>query len=330
MDFSNLKSLNPLPPPPLVSCVRRLLGTLMAAQNPRSRRVSQGGGLPLPADALYEILLRFPARDLCRLCAVCRPWRCLLSDPHFVAAAHAARHPEPPLILAGYNTALQDDGIICDVMDLSGRVVKRVRTTGDDTGGKECVISIEAGLICTSKGTEWSSRLLNLATGAVRALPDPEGLAEEPAAHELDTTYLFADAMLGQVPSTGKYKVLRVLEHFNHHEGKLYEVCAMDRGSNAWWTGKKPVPRTVCLGLWLTVVVNGIVYFFYDEQDQAQDPALDRIASFDIGIEEWRASLRGPLSSIVDADVWPNRRSCTDELTMAALNGCLVVWSIAI
>ena len=70
------------------------------------------------------------------------------------------------------------------------------------------------------------------------------------------------------------------------------------------------------------MVVNGIVYFFYSEQDRAQDPALDCIASFDLGIEEWRASLRGPLSSIVNASVWHN---FAYELTMAALNGCLVV-----
>ena len=131
-----------------------------------------------------------------------------------------------------------------------------------------------------------------------------------------------AETALGQVPSTGEYKVLRVLEHFNDHDGQLYEVCTVNRGSNAWWRGKKPVPRTVRLGLWLTVVVNGIVYFFYDEQDRAQDPALDGIASFDLGIEEWRASLRGPLSSIVNAAVWHN---FAYELTMAALNGCLVV-----
>jgi hypothetical protein len=56
----------------------------------------------LPADAVYEILLRVPAKDLCRFRAVCRPWRSLLSDPHFIAA-HAAHHPGP-LIVAGCHT----------------------------------------------------------------------------------------------------------------------------------------------------------------------------------------------------------------------------------
>ncbi|CAO2045350.1 unnamed protein product, partial [Urochloa humidicola] len=104
----------------------------MEAPNRRHRPDSHGGALP--ADALYEVLLRVPARDLCRLRAVCRPWLRLLSDPHFVAA-HAGRHPEPqPLIVIGYGTHLRDDGIICDVVDLAGRVVKRVRAAEDRVG----------------------------------------------------------------------------------------------------------------------------------------------------------------------------------------------------
>ncbi|KAF8741158.1 hypothetical protein HU200_013639 [Digitaria exilis] len=50
----------------------------------------------LPEDALYEILLRLPAKDLCRFRAVCRPWR----SYHFITA-HASSHPEP-LVVVGY------------------------------------------------------------------------------------------------------------------------------------------------------------------------------------------------------------------------------------
>ena len=51
----------------------------------------------LPPDAVYEILLRLPGKELCRLRGMCRPWRSLLSDRAF-AAAHAARPP----VVAGY------------------------------------------------------------------------------------------------------------------------------------------------------------------------------------------------------------------------------------
>ncbi|CAN6165489.1 unnamed protein product [Urochloa humidicola] len=94
------------------------------------------------ADAIYEILLRVPAKDLCRFRAVCRPWRSLLSDPHFIAA-HSTHHPAP-LIVAGYHTADWNHGILCDIMDLSGRVVKRVRRTW---GEREWVMFTQRDLI---------------------------------------------------------------------------------------------------------------------------------------------------------------------------------------
>lgn len=46
----------------------------------------------LPPEMLHEVLLRLPAKPICRLRTVCRSWRSFTSDPLF-AAAHAARHP---------------------------------------------------------------------------------------------------------------------------------------------------------------------------------------------------------------------------------------------
>ncbi|CAN6199702.1 unnamed protein product [Urochloa humidicola] len=48
--------------------------------------------IELPADVLYEILLRFPAKEVGRLRLVCRSWRSLTSDPSFIRA-HSSRHP---------------------------------------------------------------------------------------------------------------------------------------------------------------------------------------------------------------------------------------------
>ncbi|OEL21155.1 putative receptor-like protein kinase [Dichanthelium oligosanthes] len=45
----------------------------MASSSLRSR-TEPGSGV-LPIDTLYEILIRLPAKELCRLRAVCRPWR---------------------------------------------------------------------------------------------------------------------------------------------------------------------------------------------------------------------------------------------------------------
>ncbi|RLM86176.1 hypothetical protein C2845_PM04G31790 [Panicum miliaceum] len=46
----------------------------------------------LPADTVYEILLRVPAKALCRLRLVCQSWQSLTSDSRF-AGAHSSRHP---------------------------------------------------------------------------------------------------------------------------------------------------------------------------------------------------------------------------------------------
>ncbi|CAN6243833.1 unnamed protein product [Urochloa humidicola] len=285
----------------------------MATPNGCSGQDSQSGVL-LPGDALYEILLRVPARDLCRFRAVCRPWSRLLSDPYFIAA-HVGRHPEP-LVVAG--TFCWSDGIICNIFDLSGRLVKRILSTGN-----ERVTSVNLDSVCTSTDGEGRRlRLHNLATGAVFALP--EDLAEEHAARERHTHRFHVEAEFGQVPSTGEYKVLRVLNCFSDHDVQLYEVITLNGSSHAKWRGKTPPPYTVRLGVWKTAVINRIVYFFSNEV-QAQDAARDRIASFDLETEEWRASLRGPLSSLEEAPNWPRRHYGIDELTMSDMNGCLVV-----
>ena len=74
----------------------------------------------LPPDLLFDVLLRLPAKELCRLRAVCRSWRSLTSDPLFVGE-HAARHPGP-LFLANF----RGDEAHIHVVDLSGSVVKRI------------------------------------------------------------------------------------------------------------------------------------------------------------------------------------------------------------
>jgi hypothetical protein len=75
----------------------------------------------LPADVLYDVLLRLPANDVCRRRAVCRSWRTLTSDPGF-ARAHASRHP----LLAGVHISRDDDREIRVVDLFSGDIVRRI------------------------------------------------------------------------------------------------------------------------------------------------------------------------------------------------------------
>ncbi|KAL6639650.1 hypothetical protein ACP70R_023380 [Stipagrostis hirtigluma subsp. patula] len=266
----------------------------MEPPSARSRPDQRDGGLPL--DALYEILLRLPAKELCRLRAVCRPWRSLLSDPQFIAA-HAAHHPGP-LIVLGYHTVRyhpdhRNEGIICDIMDLSGCVVKRVRAAV----GNEWVMSIQADHVCTA-------RMIST------------GLAEEHVEHEFGSQTSIA---FGQVASTGEYKVLRLHDtESNQHSMQLCEVFSLDGSSNARWRGKKRPPQIVMLDRWKSVVIDGIVYIL--------SYLPDCVATFDLETEEWRQNLRGPLSSLWndDSEVWLNNMNWF-QFSMAALSGNLVV-----
>ncbi|KAL6643959.1 hypothetical protein ACP70R_018725 [Stipagrostis hirtigluma subsp. patula] len=51
----------------------------------------------LPTDVLREVLLRLPAKALCRLRLVCRSWRSLTSDPLFAAAHYVRLSTQPDL-----------------------------------------------------------------------------------------------------------------------------------------------------------------------------------------------------------------------------------------
>ncbi|KAF8741159.1 hypothetical protein HU200_013640 [Digitaria exilis] len=259
----------------------------------------------MPEDALYEILLRLPAEDLCRLRAVCRPWRSLLSDPHFIAA-HAARHPDqPPLVVVGYQATDRNGRVLCDIVDLSGRVVKRVHAAAgdeddDDSLGRttKWVMSTQGDLVCVTRGTGMSCcQLLDPATGAVHDLPD--GLAAEHSDHY--SSDCWGSTVFGLVPSTGEYKVFRMIEgrYEYYNTTKLYEVLTLNGSGSpdeARWRKAQAPPY----GLELLchdngVVINGIVYFLL-KPDEWDDTRQGLVGSYDLEMEKWRPGIQEPLS----------------------------------
>ncbi|CAN6197204.1 unnamed protein product [Urochloa humidicola] len=253
------------------------------------------GAAALPPDAVYEILLRLPGKDLCCLRAVCRPWRSLLSSPSF-AAAHAARHAEP-LIVAGYATHTSSGGgVLYSILDLSGRVIiRRVHAPADGAGAEnEWVAWTGLGLVCVvSEGPGVSCRLLDPAAAAARDLP--RGLAEEHAAHEREISHHAAMVAIGKVAATGERKVLRVLHLFPAMSRQLHEILTLDNGGGgSRWRKAMDPAHNVQLGTW--AVINSIVYFFSSEFVEGQDVMPDRIASFDLETEQWRPTMRGPLN----------------------------------
>ncbi|KAF0907089.1 hypothetical protein E2562_014690 [Oryza meyeriana var. granulata] len=112
------------PPPPLLK--RRRVNGGENGSNDYPLVATANDGV-LPVDLLHDVLLRLPARPACCFCAVCRPWRVLLSDPRFVAA-HAARHPDPHLAVAACDRFDAGGIELVDVyvVDVSGDVAKRV------------------------------------------------------------------------------------------------------------------------------------------------------------------------------------------------------------
>ncbi|CAD6258144.1 unnamed protein product [Miscanthus lutarioriparius] len=140
--------------------------------------VPDTGAPALPPDALFEVLLRLPAKDLCRLRAVCLSWHALTSDPHF-AAEHKSRHTEPLFALTFRDGDIRGVAIV----SLSGQILRRIRIASDRI---ELLLTHLDRLcdefvgICIERRFNWGSALR----------------------HNCKTvTYAF-----GQVASTGDYK----------------------------------------------------------------------------------------------------------------------------
>jgi hypothetical protein len=231
----------------------------MASPGPPARHATHDASNtgPLTLEGLYEVLLRLPAKELCRLRAVCRPWRSLLSDPHF-AAAHAARRRSELLFLASYTAdGAEHDGLV-DVLDASGRVVKRVRRKES-----EVVVSMASDLVCVKMIQGGTFQLMNPATGSVYQLPSKNKLPEEHLAPGCmicpfgEPVHVF-----GKVASTGEYKVLRMFSKGLGVDCKnLFEVCTINhRSPGQWWRKQRPSEPFV----WhesARVVIGGVVYF---------------------------------------------------------------------
>ncbi|KAF0920022.1 hypothetical protein E2562_032505 [Oryza meyeriana var. granulata] len=166
------------------------------------QRVGQSAGLPL--DALFEILLRLPARDICRLRAVCRSWRALASDRLFIEA-HAARYPGPYLADNG-----GDESCGVNIIDLSsGDVVKRIHTGVRDFR----VQRTRLDLVCLVEApSPLAVTVLNPATGATATCSSAKRISED-YEHLVVSSYVTMDSCaLGKVPSTGEYKAFRFLQ----------------------------------------------------------------------------------------------------------------------
>ncbi|TVU41355.1 hypothetical protein EJB05_14863, partial [Eragrostis curvula] len=268
---------------------------------------------------MCEILVRLPAKDLCR------QWRSLFSDPHFIARHHHRDSASAAGIVTRH--AETKDGALFDILDLSGRrvLIKQV-AAGEE---EEQLISTQLGMVRYSWRTSSSFRLLDpAANGTIYALPD--GLAQEHEVHGLDISDYSVMVASSRIPATGELKVLRVLSSHPNNDapGQLCEVYTLGGDQCRRWRGIDAPPHDVTFGQWCSAVINGIVYFLSDEHVHDQDAGPDRIASFDLQTQEWRPSLRGPLSSLLngtDEDYTHDTYFDWYDYKLASLSGRLVL-----
>lgn len=235
----------------------------------------------LPTDVLYEVLLRLPVDELCRLRLVCRRWRTLTSDPLF-AKAHRSRHSH----LVAFPTGSGE----VHVLDLSGNIVKRIGLEFDQRHG--CCISFNAqhDLVCVTVSGRRCC-VLSLTTGAVISDFSFKHYGNKRRLQPLRF-------VLGHVATTGVYKVLRL---YNVNDqviaGQECHVVKLGCSDGSRWraTANAPV-RVVVRPSISTVVIGGVAYFLVIN---GENPKPDSIASFDFALEEWRPRMiQGPLSSL--------------------------------
>ncbi|TVU38155.1 hypothetical protein EJB05_11509, partial [Eragrostis curvula] len=229
----------------------------------------------LPTDLLTEVLLRVPAKALCCFRLVCRSWRLLTSDPCF-ARAHSSRHP----LFAG-RCYVEDGEYHLHIFDMSGNIVKRMCGLGDHTTH----LSTHADLVCAKRrtledgddGLLRQDLLLNPATDAIHVLPDVSIRSSQ-----VTTCYL------GRVPSTGEYKVLRVVQYYGGRGAEVmfaYEVITLDASMQSWRVRVAPDPPATGVlpykrGM---LVIREVAYFF--------SHGVDSVVMLDLETEEWRPSI---------------------------------------
>ncbi|CAL5002270.1 unnamed protein product [Urochloa decumbens] len=256
---------------------------------------SHGGVLPL--DLLFDVLVRLPANAICRLRAVCRPWRSLTSDPAFLKA-HAARHP------ASLVASFRDDPDHVHILDPSGHVLKRVPIPRYHT-----LLRSRLDLIgIADDGGSGTCYVIDPATGAV----------------------------VSHLPESDKNSLRVRREPWSHWEREPdHSVFALGRarsgGCTQWRSTESP---DFIVDMSSGVVVGGAVYYFWADvytrnfrkMDLQTDGLPECIDCFDLWGEFWDTVKVPRLDHDGDGDdKFHEYIDMWSRSTLAELKGCLVL-----
>uniref|UniRef100_A0A0D9WWJ3 F-box domain-containing protein n=1 Tax=Leersia perrieri TaxID=77586 RepID=A0A0D9WWJ3_9ORYZ len=193
----------------------------------------------LPRDALFEVLVRLPAKYLCRLRAVCRSWQTLTSDPLF-AAAHKGRHHRDPLLVVDYRDR-DSYAVGVEIVDLSGIVLRRIPIRGINIVDNDesefmdilhdvIVLRTRLDVICFTR----RMYPLCLWTDEIAAERGEMNIGSE-----VDS-YAF-----GKLSSVGVYKALCIIR-FYQPDRQLCEVITVDSNSQGMWRKTHDPPARIC------------------------------------------------------------------------------------
>ncbi|XBH74657.1 hypothetical protein VPH35_101566 [Triticum aestivum] len=259
----------------------------------------------LPLDLLHDILLRLPAKSVCRFRAVCTAWHSLLCHLDFIAAAQ----PGPRIAVGLCHDGPRD--VVVSVLDMdSGHILKRVSidvTSRHSTPPPHETPDVSPERAVCIVGNDGRLHLIDPATSAVKLLPDP------PSSNHMSTS-----CTLGYAALTGEYKVLAIANAAKHTWQQICKILTLnDNGGEQRWRETESPGYSLLAPLppWTysreVAVVEGVAYFLV-KPDDALDVQHAWIMAFDLGNEVWQPdALQGP--------------ECKHNVALATLEGKLVV-----
>ncbi|EEC81625.1 hypothetical protein OsI_25148 [Oryza sativa Indica Group] len=263
----------------------------------------------LPPEMLHEVLLRLPAKPICRLRAVCHSWRSFTSDPLF-AAAHAARHPHTALLLAvGVETSPTPR---INLVDLSGNVVKHI-PCGCTGKGRVMISQSSDDHVLLDGCDDHIIRILHPTTSSALDLPRRRTRGG-------DRVWL----AFGRTSHTGEHKLLRIVESRDYSH--VSEVITTSDTKPQWRKADNP-PDYLDWSFTNGVVYRGAAYFLLSYFNRVAASSLIRtgcMPSFDLETEQWSMTLQGPTKTILhDANGTVNYTGLAGHLMLAQLKGTL-------
>ncbi|TVU25721.1 hypothetical protein EJB05_28226, partial [Eragrostis curvula] len=229
-------------------------------------------------DALFEVLLRLPAKELCRLRRICRSWRALTCDPHF-AAEHKSRHREPLF------ASIFLDGDSAGVAISTGAQAERFASE------RVAVLRTYLDRICVIR--ECKPRWVpgSSTPPPVLRSPCPDSIRMNMCAFAQRWT--FAMGIASRITARRDYKVLRI-SHPERSQPLQCDIITLHGSSHGSWRRKQNPPG----GLMRTrdttysmdcFALNGVVTpFEYTVMGPRQH------SPFHLGTEEWMPAIQGP------------------------------------